>query len=134
MRAGDSFLILAELPHPHLWVILSDPELDEDEVLYIHVTSWERKSDPACPLGVGDHPFIDHPSCLHYRAARCDSLAYLETRKASGGHQERVAVSAAVLGRMREGARVSRFLPRRFKRLLAHQGLIVWNEEDEGNP
>ena len=36
-----------------------------------------RKFDATCILDVGDHPFIRHPSCVHYAAMGQRSEAHL---------------------------------------------------------
>ncbi len=60
MNAGDTFRI----PQPgtsldsHLWVVISDPAIDEAHVLIVSFTTRRQDSDTACVLQAGEHPFV----------------------------------------------------------------------------
>lgn len=53
MKAGDSFQPADGTVEKfvHLWVIISDPEQDSDEVLIVSLTEYHPKKDTACVLG-----------------------------------------------------------------------------------
>ncbi|WP_433935287.1 hypothetical protein [Brevundimonas diminuta] len=55
----------------HLWVVMNDECGDGQCLLLMITTIYEnRKSDTACVLNAGDHPFITHPSYVAYRLAQ----------------------------------------------------------------
>jgi hypothetical protein len=122
MEAGDTFLLTKV--DDHLWVILSDPGQDADQVLVVSVTTWRQGKDPACMIGRNEHPFVTHESCMAYIEARALSRANLFTFKDSGLLKLLDPVSAGLLGRMREGAARSDHLKPAFKDILRRQGLI----------
>src|ERR1700730_3304378 len=103
MEAGYTFL-LPTVDH-HLWVLLSDPAQDADNVLVVSVTTWrEVGKDQACMIERGEHPFVTHTSCLAYIEARVLSLANLLTFKDGGYLKLQEPVSEDLLERMRQGA------------------------------
>jgi hypothetical protein len=71
MKAGDTFRPAENTVDQfiHLWVIISDPEQDPDEVLIVSLTEYHPKKDTACILGPGDHPFIHKKTCVAYNLA-----------------------------------------------------------------
>jgi hypothetical protein len=58
MKAGDTFQPADSTVDTfvHLWVIISDPEQDPDQVLIVSLTAYHPKKDTACILVPGDHP------------------------------------------------------------------------------
>ncbi len=95
---------------PHLWVVVSDPKQNPDEILLVNYSS--RKPgvpfDSACMVNVGDHAYLRTPSFVYYRFARVASNAALEAQIASGEADASAwpPVSASLLDRMRKGAGV----------------------------
>jgi hypothetical protein len=65
MKAGDTFqpADCTVDKYVHVWVIISDPEQDSDQVLIVPLTEYHPKKDTACILGPGDHPFIHKRTC-----------------------------------------------------------------------
>lgn len=120
MDAGETFLVR------HLWVVVSDPHKNPDEVLLVNLTSVKQGvfCDDACMVDVGDHPFVTTKSFLYYREAKVESNTALERRISANPSILREPVSAEFLKRIRDGARKSRFLQNRYKQLLRNQGLI----------
>ena len=81
-RVGDCFVIVGKLAH--LWIVLSDPEKDDERVLLVNVTTLEAYKDQTCKLTCGSHPFITHDSCVNFGAAKLVSLATLINLEAQG--------------------------------------------------
>jgi hypothetical protein len=80
MNAGDTFRI----PQPgttldsHLWVVISDPTADEENILIVNFTTSRADSDKACILKPGEHPFVAHETCVNYAGAKVVSKANLD--------------------------------------------------------
>lgn len=68
MKTGDTFRFRSG--DPHLWIVISDPAKDADKVLIVNVTSWRGDKDQTCLVGPGDHPLIEHNSCINFRGSR----------------------------------------------------------------
>ena len=64
MNAGDTFFVqqVGKLYDSHLWMVLSDPALNINQVLIVSLTTRGRDDDSACILNVGDHPFVRQKS------------------------------------------------------------------------
>jgi hypothetical protein len=86
MKAGDTFRPADGTVDSfvHLWVIISDPEQDPDQVLIVSLTTYHSKKDTACILMPGDHPFIHKRTCVAYDLANAPSLDDLTRAKESG--------------------------------------------------
>lgn len=124
MKPGDTFLILAEQPKKHLWVIVSDPAANPDLVVCLSFTTLRDKSDRSCVVQPGEHPFVQEATCIAYRHGRHLSLQQLQAMAMAGALQMREPVSEALLARIRQGARESDFTIFLHRRVLVDQGLI----------
>ena len=69
MNAGDTFFLKGGAADRHLRVIISDPDINPDRVIFVSVTSFDVTKEEACLLHVGDHPFVKHKSCIAYWSA-----------------------------------------------------------------
>lgn len=118
IRQGDTFLFGPATIPPHLCIVISDPEKDEDVLLAVSVTTARAFVDPACTLEVGDHPFIRHASFVHYRQAARYKKAFVQTLK------RLEPISGDVLEPVIAGAAVSEFLAIEHYDFLADQGLF----------
>ncbi len=108
----------------HLWTIISDPKVDPEHVLIVNLTTWEPLKDQACILEVGDHPYIQHRTCVNYGEAKVVTLAALYQLKDAGMLQLREPLSPVLLHRIRQSAaRSTRMLIARYE-LLERQGLV----------
>ena len=128
--AGTSFWIRGEDP-PHLWIILSDPQIDDQRVLYVNFTSYDanaRPADPrndkACLIRPGEHPFVTHPTCVYYYGGQLASLSHLEWRAAQGDIRLDVPVSPELLQRIRKCAGDSLHMEADAYDVLVNQGLV----------
>jgi hypothetical protein len=82
MEAGSTFL-LTELDK-HLWIVLSDPKLDDTKVLLVSLTTAHHLKESVCLLEVGDHPWVRHQTCVNYQDAKVVSLKKLYELKDKG--------------------------------------------------
>lgn len=121
--AGTAFLNRSdEVITAHLWVIVSDPAADPERIILTNLTTRRSGSDETCVLEPGDHPFVKHPTVIHYRQARLVGLASLEKLLRNGDIRLAEGFSPEVLARIRAGFFRSPFAPRECKYLLRKQG------------
>lgn len=126
MNAGDTF----KIPRPgtsldsHLWVVISDPAADEENVLIVNFTTSRADSDKACILQAGEHPFVQHETCVNYGGAKVVSKADIELLIEKGLMATHASVSAALLKRIRDGAANSTRMSLDHADILSNQGLI----------
>jgi len=125
MQAGYAFLNASAQGLPvHLWVIISDPEQDAANVLIVNLTSWKPHHDQSCILREGDHPWIQHKSCVNYPDAKITSIGVLKELRDKGLITPKAPFSPAVLERIRAGAGESEELKNAHRMLLRQQELI----------
>ena len=126
MKAGDTFII--EQPgtslDSHLWMVISDPNVDPHEVVLLNFTTWRADKDQACIVEVGDHAFIRHRTCVNYGGAKVVSAAAIQSLVTNGRIAPRQPLSTDLLERIRNGAAESRSMPMGVAAILARQGLI----------
>lgn len=77
MRAGDTFRIKDKNIDEHLWVILSEPDIDDSKVVIVNMTTAHPSKEQFCLIQIGEHPFVVHETCVSYQHARVTSLAKL---------------------------------------------------------
>jgi hypothetical protein len=125
MGPGDTFITTDPAVYDkHLWIIVSDPAQDEDEIVILNLTTAAKHHDKTCLLDVGDHPFIKRPSAVNYGKGYVVSQAILESRLLRKIIEHRQPISQAVLERIRRGAATSMFLPIGQYKILRAQGII----------
>ena len=126
MNAGDTFFVqqVGKLYDSHLWMVLSNPALNANQVLIVSLTTWGKDDDPACVLNVGDHPFVRQKSFIKYSHAKIVSDQQLEEFRARGQIHVQAQLSLSVLKRARDGAAESRFMALGHADILIDQGLI----------
>jgi hypothetical protein len=123
--AGDSFLI----PQPgasldsHLWMVLSDPAREPQRIVIVNLTSWRADKDQACVLEVGDHPFVQHRTCVNFPMAKIVSRDQLQKLFDVGKLQSHAKVPPELLQRIRQSVPESR-MPLEHADILVAQGLI----------
>ena len=131
--AGDAFLnhrSLDDSGEPdlpqHLWVIISDPRQQSSTLVIVNFTTWypDRDRDPTCMVQDGEHPFVDHPTCVSYRDAQMLTANLLDRWLRDRKMISHVRVSEALLERIRHGAVASDFTPNEVLDFLREQGLI----------
>ncbi len=109
----------------HLWVIISDPETDPDNVLIVNLTDAEEHHDQSCVLDASDHPgVLTKRSCVAYQWAKLTSVDALETALASGLLYTKPPVSPETLQKILDGARDTDELKNVHREVLREQGFI----------
>ncbi len=122
IKLGTSFQFNDRSDNNHLYVVVSDPR--QPEVVIMSVTTKRRFTDTSCELGVGDHPFIQHDSCISYVHAEVIAIAVIEAKLASGDLRLREEFTPSVINRIWEGAERTRNLTNRCTDMLRKQSLI----------
>jgi hypothetical protein len=126
MRAGDTFRLVGS--DVHLWMILSDPEIDPARVLLVNFTTWRSYHDQACVLEGGEHPFVHHRTCVNYRDARLHSMAQLEALQQDGLIEPHERLTSELLRLIRNRAGDSHLIALEHYQLLEDQGLIEFDD------
>jgi hypothetical protein len=124
MEAGDTFLLVNKQLDDHLWVILSDPKKDTEQILIVSLTTAAPHKEAVCLLQAGEHPWVTHETCVAYNTARLVTLANLHGWKDGGHLNTQTPLSSALLKRIRDRASDSVDLALRFADLLTEQGLL----------
>ena len=126
MNPGDTFFVqqVGKRYDSHLWMVLSDPALNANQVLIVSLTTWGKDDDPACVLNVGDHPFVRQKSFIKYSHAKVVTDQQLEDFLARGQIHAQAPLSASVLKRVRDAAAESRFMALGHADILIDQGLL----------
>ena len=124
MKAGDAFIFTDEEPVSHIWVIISDPEIDSETILIVYFTTYESNKDDSCILEPGDHKNIRHATSIAFNRACVVSLGDLNSSRNNGSLRLRDSVSSEVLARIRQGAARSSGLRYKHHRILEEQAII----------
>ena len=64
-------------------MVISDPRLDPGLVVVCFL-SWQSWHDQACIVRAGEHPFVQHDTCVNYPGARVVPEAKLDSLKTTG--------------------------------------------------
>lgn len=123
---GDTFWIPSENNTfvEHLYVVISDPLQDPDNVVMVSLTSRESWKDQSCIVYVEEHSALTHESCIDYRRAKIVKAEALERAVEQGKVWPRDRVSGAVLLKILKGASQTQNLPNDCDKILDEQGLI----------
>src|SRR5262249_45097975 len=124
MKAGDTFFLAGAAADRHLRVIISDPEIDPNRVLFVTMTSFDVTKEDVCLLDIGDHPFVQHKTCIAYADAREASLEALVKLRDVGHLRTAEPVSSEVLERIRRGVSLSRWVKLKYLELMLDQRLL----------
>lgn len=126
LKGGETFLI----PEPgssldsHLWIVLSEPSIDPENVLIVNLTTWAEYKDQACLLQPGDHPFVKQRTCVNYADAKVVTAHQLETFLDRGQIKHQTPLTPELLRRVREGAAQSTRMALAHAQVLFDQELI----------
>lgn len=124
MKAGDTFVASDPRLENHLWVVISDPDVNSNEVLIVNVTTYTSDQEGACILQPGDPPFIKRKSCIYYRGAQLNPDWQLERLLSNGSLKHKEPVTPDILARIREGAGQSHWIREECRKILELQGHI----------
>lgn len=107
---GRSILLRApQDTKPHLWFVLTDPDGTPPRVVAVMLRTVRSYTDPTVILQPGDHPFVSHPSAVHYSSACWFPLHRLARAIAVGECHLKADMSPALLRRVRDGLLASPF-------------------------
>jgi hypothetical protein len=121
MCTGDTYLISFEhVPTPHLWILAAGPFAD-GQVVLVSITTLRRGKDQTVVLQPGDHPFVQHPSCVFYQDAMIVQAARLEEWIAGEIATPLAPCSAKLLKLVCDGFGASEFTPKKVLRLIREQ-------------
>ena len=124
-RQGDTFWIpSSDSGIEHLHVIISNPEINHEDIVVVPLTTRETWVEETCVLYVGDHPAIKHDTCVDYRRADIVSAIKLDAALTKQQIRKNDTVSSEILKDILSGANETRFLPGRCDRVLSEQKLI----------
>ena len=125
MEIGDCFVNSSARGLPsHLWIVLSDPGCDSDNVLIVNVTDADNHHDHSCILDENDHDWITKKSCVAYQFAKVTSIATLEQAQNLGLLHPKIPLRLDVQDRILTGAYLSDELKGAHRELLRSQSLI----------
>ena len=122
MKAGDTFLLRDRRVGSHLWIVISDPELDAERVIMVSMTSYEMYKEDVCLINVGDHPWFDHKTCIAYDEARMTTLERLQVLTDANSLCKLPPVSSEILRRIRKGVSKSTRIEFKYIDILIEQG------------
>ena len=119
LKSGDTFLLpKTSAAIEHLWVVLTDPDLDQLAVC-VNITTSQGHSDTIVVLKPGDHSFIKKESVVHYPDAQLLNLksvqAALDAKAKSFVCTQHDPCSAKLLKRIRDGLLKSPHAPNGLK-------------------
>jgi hypothetical protein len=122
MDAGTTFLRADA--DKHLWVVLSDPALDPDNVLLVNLTTLDEHKERVCVLNRGDHPWIRHETCVNYGDSVITTLAKLNAALAGGALSVQAPLAPEILRKIRNGAMNSERMALDNADILINQELV----------
>ena len=126
MVSGDVFIPCDDsIQNPHIHIVISDSDVDPNNLLIISVTTLKVGREQSCILEPIDHPFIQHSSIINYGEAKIVSADDLSWNIKLNKIEQLKPIDANVLNRIRKGAENSIFLPEGCRKFLILQELIV---------
>jgi hypothetical protein len=128
MEAGDTFFFKVDVDS-HLWMIISDPATDPDNVILVSFTTLTDEKEAVCVVNAGEHPRVKHPTCVHYQKPLRVSAAQLTELERKSLLEFQPKLSPQLLKRIRNSAADSRRFPEEMYEILLSQDLIDFEEE-----
>jgi hypothetical protein len=89
MRAGDTFVLGHPAVDRHLYVVISDPVVHPEAVAFVAMTSYDVTKEKVCKIHDGEHPNVQHLTCIAYHFAKRATLHQFNQLKSSGLLQDR---------------------------------------------
>ena len=124
MKAGDTFYLTRTAADGHLWVVISDPDVDPGKVVFTSMTSYDVTKENVCIIEGHEHINLTHKTCIAYEYTKSTSLQNLRDLTAAGQLRPQPPVSPEVLARIRKGASLSRRIEFRYVEILCDQDLL----------
>jgi len=91
------------LSKPHIWLIVTDVIPNPERIVAVMVRTSTVRTDPTLILKPGDHPFIKHPSSVHYSTANYIPMQTIRTALQNGNCHLREDQTKELLARVRAG-------------------------------
>src|SRR5712671_3962923 len=111
-KAGRAVLLSGPpVAAPHLWLILTDPDPESDQVVAVMVVSKRAYTDRTVTLSLGEHPFIQHDSSLDYGGTKRFHVSRLRAALRGGRCELRENMSSSLLEKARAGLLASSRTP-----------------------
>jgi hypothetical protein len=114
VEIGDTFVLVNQKIDPHLWIVISLPQNNAEEIVIVNLTTHGVWKDQSCILDAGQHPWIRHKSCVSYRDAKCVPELQLDSLLASGVLVRDAPVTDDILRLLLMGAVLTNDLPNKF--------------------
>ena len=115
---GDTFILTrATGTTPHLWVVLWGPDGPADAFVIVSLSTLRPHSDLTCILSAGEHPFIQHDTCVVYSDARRLTREKLRRAIQTRGALPRPPMDLAIVERIRRGLLISPRTPHAMVRM-----------------
>ena len=109
----------------HLWVVLSDPAIDPDNVVIVNLTDSNSHHDHSCLLNASDHSGVfTKPSCIAYQFAKVTSVAVVTQALKQGLLRAKKPVPTAAFQKIINGAQETDELRNAPREILREQLLI----------
>lgn len=122
MNAGDTFKRAGGM---HLWVVVSDPDKNPDQVAVVNMTDADHNRDHSCVLSPGEHPYVIKKTCMFYQRCKTITKKDFDVQLSCGAIKLYDPVDSVILQRIRDGAMISQFTPEGVKNLFVVQGLAA---------
>lgn len=122
MNQGDT--LFPRVAYRQLFVVASDPSIDEEQVVLISFVKNTTKEEQCCLANSGDHPLIKEEHAARYKDARVAKMSQLYDLVRSGTMDRKQPISSELIQRLLAGAAQSDFLPEGCREILRRQGLI----------
>src|SRR5574337_1406583 len=119
MKSGDAFLMPApgiSNRTPHLWIVLSDPTVDNRAVVIVSITTLRHGAEQTVILRKGEHPFINRDSSVCYADARIVDADDLDRKAEAGQIKMHVVCPVKTLEDIKGGILASELTPQKVQR------------------
>ena len=133
MFQGDCFTFRSGSDGFHLWVVVSDPAQNSNDVLVVNLTTVRggRFEDLSCVFEAGEHEWLSTKSFVAFRYARVYSLSHLVRLIHSKVLRAYDPFPIPLLQRIFAGASFSPYLEMGYLELLRDQGFVAREESGE---
>jgi hypothetical protein len=123
---GATFVFRSGSDGSHLWVVVSDPLLNTNEVLILNLTTVRNLpfEDLSCVFQPGEHSWLTNESCIAYDYARAETSAYLDRLENGTAVRMCDPFPLPLLDRICAGATVTQNLELDYLHLLQDQGFV----------
>lgn len=125
MEIGDVYLPRDRNIDIHPRIVISDPELNPDQVVLVNFTGADGEyRDHSCLLEIGEHPWLKKRTCISYKDASVVKQVAVDKLLENSSLTLLAPVSDEVLEKILRGADASDYLPNKCRRILSDQSLI----------